>query len=251
MDPYLEGSIWTSVHASLVIEIARQLAPKLRPRYLALPAERFVAESSGEIAISAASMYPDVAVTREAKAAYSVEPPATIAPARLQLSTYLPEREPQFTVEIRVIGSRELVTAIEVLSPSNKRGSGREEYLDKRNRILRSSAHLLEIDLLRSGQRVPMREALPPAPYFVFLSRADKRPVTDVWPIMLDEPLPTVPVPLLPGDDDVALDLQLAFTTVYDTFGYGFAVDYTQPPEIPLSGAEAEWATERVRRWAG
>lgn len=75
----------------------------------------------------------------------------------------MPEREPQFTIEIRVIDSRELLTAIEVLSSSNKRGKGREEYLDKRNRVLKSAAHLLEIDLLRSGQRVPMREALQPA----------------------------------------------------------------------------------------
>jgi hypothetical protein len=44
MDPYLEGALWTTVHFSLSAEIVRQLAPKLRPRYLVLPAERFVTE---------------------------------------------------------------------------------------------------------------------------------------------------------------------------------------------------------------
>ena len=61
-----------------------------------------------------------------------------------------------------------------------------------------------------------MEENFPPAPYFVFLGRAEQRPVTDVWPILLDQPLPAVPVPLLAGDADARLDLQLALTTVYD-----------------------------------
>jgi len=33
IDPYLEGSEWTSVPAELSSEIARQLSPKLRPKY--------------------------------------------------------------------------------------------------------------------------------------------------------------------------------------------------------------------------
>src|SRR5262249_34433793 len=40
---------------------------------------------------------------------------------------------------------RRLVTVIEILSPTNKRGDGYEEYRDKRERILRSTAHLMEI----------------------------------------------------------------------------------------------------------
>jgi Protein of unknown function (DUF4058) len=48
MDPYLEGALWTTVHFSLSAEIVRQLAPKLRPRYLVLPAERFVTETPQE-----------------------------------------------------------------------------------------------------------------------------------------------------------------------------------------------------------
>ena len=67
--------------------------------------------------------------------------------------------------------NRQLVTAIEVLSPTNKRGEGRGEYLARRRRLFLSTAHLMEIDLLRGGKRVPMQKALPPAPYFVFLSR--------------------------------------------------------------------------------
>ena len=108
------------------------------------------------------------------------------------------------------------------------------EYLAKRRRILMSTAHLLELDLLRQGQRLPMHDPLPPVEYFVLLSRAENRPITAVWPLTLRDPLPTVPIPLLPGDSDVPLDLQHTFTATYDLLGYDLAIDYTRPPEPPL-----------------
>lgn len=126
------------------------------------------------------------------------------------------------------------MTAIEILSPTNKRGDGRAEYLAKRRRILLSTAHLLELDLLRQGQRVPMQQPLPDAPYFVLLSRAERRPLMDIWPIRLDEALPTVPVPLLAGDADLLLDLQATFTATYDLIGYDLMVSYSKPPDVPL-----------------
>jgi uncharacterized protein DUF4058 len=209
MDPYLEGSLWTTVHGQLAAEIARQLAPKLRPRYLALMTERLVCEAPEGVAMI-----------------------------------------PHFGVEIRDTQDRRLITSIEILSPTNKRGQRRDEYLAKRRRLLLSTAHLMEIDLLRQGQRVPMRRPLPPAPYFVFLSRAEDRPVIDIWPITLREPLPTVPVPLLPGDPDVSLDLQSALSNIYDLLGYDLAVDYRRPLEVPLSPEDANWAQERLRDYA-
>ena len=159
----------------------------------------------------------------------------------------MPEAVPHVTVEIRDTANRQLVTAIEVLSPTNKRGDGREEYLSKRQRFLLSTAHLMEIDLLRAGQRVPMQQRLPPAPYFVLLSRVNDRPITEVWPIALDQLLPVVPVPLLPGDPDVLLDIQQALTNVYNLAGYDLAVDYSKTPEVPLRAQESTWAEERLR----
>ncbi len=70
--------------------------------------------------------------------------------------------------------------------------------------------------------------------YFVLLSRAEERPITEVWPIQLGERLPVVPVPLLPADADVTLDLQQVLTNVYDLLGYDLAIDYSAPPELPL-----------------
>lgn len=246
MDPYLEGSLWTTLHFTLGAEIVRQLAPRLRPRYVVLPVERFVMEISNGVAVTTTSVYPDVGVA-EAGPQLSGRSETAAASAPLRLATVMPEAVPHITVEIRDTTNRRLVTVIEILSPTNKRGEGVEEYLTRRRRILLSTAHLLEIDLLRTGQRVPMQQPLPAAPYFVFLSRADDRPMTEVWPIALNQALPIVSVPLLPGDADVFLDLQSAFTAAYDLLGYDLIIDYTQPPEISLSNEEKAWVDQYLQ----
>src|SRR5262249_54362025 len=115
-------------------------------------------------------------------------------------------------------------------------------------RLLCSMAHLIEIDLLRRGRRVPMQQPLPPAPYFIFLSRAERRPIVEVWPIQLQMHLPVIPVPLLADDPDVTLDVQIALDTVYDAFNYDLSIDYTRPAEIPLVGEDAVWATAHLRQ---
>ncbi|NJK80652.1 MAG: DUF4058 family protein [Chloroflexaceae bacterium] len=246
MNPYLEGNEWTSVHTALALALARQLAPLLSPRYIVRPEQRFIAESMQDIAIVSRTLYPDVLIAArdEAVGTAAVAMPST---APLQLATVIPDEEPQITLEIRDAAHRVLVTAIEVLSLSNKRSEGYGEYVEKRTRILRSRVHLLEIDLLRRGVRVPMREALPDAPYFVLLSRAERRPLTEVWPVALHDRLPRIPVPLLPGDADVPLDLQVALDTVYDELRYDLSIDYTQPPDVPLDGDDARWVAKLVQ----
>ncbi|MFP4436299.1 MAG: DUF4058 family protein [Chloroflexaceae bacterium] len=229
MDPYLEGALWTTFQFSFGAELVRQLAPKLRPRYLALPVERLVLAEPGDMEIM------------------STQSQTGSLSASVQLATVIPQAVPHVSIEIRDVARRQLVTAIEILSPTNKRGEGRAEYLSKRRRILLSRAHLLELDLLRAGQRVPMQQPLPDAPYFVLLSRAERRPMTDVWPITLDQPLPLVPVPLLPEDADMLLDLQAAFTATYDLLGYDLIIDYCRPPAVALAPVDAAWADQQLR----
>jgi hypothetical protein len=155
MNPYLEGSLWTTVHTTLAVEIVRRLNPQLLPRYVALSSRRFVMEIPEDLEIAVETIDPDVAVVKSPLPQEERGGVGTIeAPLRLATLTRTPA--PHITVEIRDIENRRVVTVIEVLSPTNKRGEGYDEYTEKRDRTLRRSAHLIEIDLLRKGQRVPM-----------------------------------------------------------------------------------------------
>ena len=247
MDPYLEGPLWTSVHSQLAVEIARQLTPLLVPKYAALTERRLVlATPDVEDGVTITSLRSDAAVVT--RPSYEQEGGVAVAvEAPLHLATVLPHPVPELTVEIRDTENLQLVTAIEVLSPWNKTGSGYVEYVEKRQKLLLSTAHLIEIDLLRAGQRVPMQDPLPSADYFVLVGRANRRPVTDVWPVQLRDALPEIPVPLLKGDADVRLDLQKALTSVYDAFGYRYLIDYSSQPKVPLPAKSVEWARERLR----
>ena len=119
MDPYLEGAEWTSFHAELCVEIARQLRPQLRPRYIAQTIKRFVTETVDDLAITAENrnLYPDVGVfkTERHTPAKSASPLAVWDPT-FEMATVMPEIVPQYAIEIRDVEERTLVTLIEVLS---------------------------------------------------------------------------------------------------------------------------------------
>lgn len=247
MDPYLEGDEWSSVHAELSSGISRHLAPKLRPKYIARTELRFTTEARdlfGGVDILG-DVRPDVGVaTKDARVEYRAG--STLPP--LETTTFAPESATEYTVEIRTVAERRLVTSIEVLSPTNKRGEGYRDYLDKRERLLRSPVHLIEIDLLREDKRMPTVEPLPDAPYFIFLSRAGQRPRIQVWAITLRDVLPVIPVPLLPGNADTALDLQAVLTDVYDSLGYDLSINYRRSPNPPLKEDDATWTLLLLRQ---
>jgi Protein of unknown function (DUF4058) len=248
MDPYLEGSTWMNFHGQLCSEIARQLGPKLRPRYLARLTERFFTEITIAAGPTKTLRSPDIAVVESRPlSGPNGAGGLRVGTVPVRFPTEILESVLHFSVEIRDRLERRLITSIEVLSPTNKRGEGRDEYLAKRHRTLPRPSHFIEIDLLRAGRRIPMTQELPSAPYYVYVGRFEIRPETDVWPISLDQSLPSVPVPLLPGDADVYLDLQLAVATVYDLSEYDLEIDYTQPPDGPLSPEQAVWVDERLR----
>jgi Protein of unknown function (DUF4058) len=245
MDPYLEGNLWTSVHALFVPRLATQLNHVLRPKYIALPERKYTSGTLDEVMITSAKMVPDIAIRRTRARTGELAVATAMAPS-VRLRTHRKTKVPHYRIEIRDVNNRQLVTAIELLSPTNK-GSGRNQYLRKRRRFLHSTAHLLEIDLHHQGKRIPLDDPYPPAAYYVLLNRARKRSVTEVWPIQFDEPLPIVAVPLLKGDADVPLDLQMALTTIYDAGGFDLAIDYREPPDVELSVEESAWLHELLR----
>jgi uncharacterized protein DUF4058 len=115
--------------------------------------------------------------------------------------------------------------------------------------MCRSSAHLMEIDLLRGGERPPLEAPVPEAPHYVLVSRAERRPKVQVWPIQLQDPLPTVSVPVLEPDPDVPLDLQAAVTSAYERGAFTRKIDFQRPPPPPpLSVEEAAWVEAVLRQ---
>jgi hypothetical protein len=163
----------------------------------------------------------------------------------VQLEVLLPEQDVEQVpfLEVRDRQGRELVTVIELLSPSNKRsGDDREQYLAKRRELLRSPAHLVEIDLLRGWAPMP-QEGRPECDYSVLVSRAEKRPAADFWPIRLRDPLPVIPIPLRPPDAAARVDLQEVLHRAYDGPGYEHFI-YSTDPEPPLIPDDAAWARQ-------
>src|SRR5262249_3967974 len=143
--------------------------------------------------------------------------------------------------------SRELVTIIELLGPTNKRlGEDRATYLAKRRRWLSSPVHFVEIDLLRRGPKLPLDD-LPDCDYYALVGRAEERPRLGVWPSRLRDPLPNIPIPLRAPDPDVHLDLQELLHRVYDAAAYGDYI-YTGSPQPPLHPEDAAWARQLVPR---
>jgi len=249
MDPYLEGEMWQEFHDRLANQISAQLMPLLRPKYVALLHKYHLIDESGLGIVGALEkqvIYPDVQVTRIKEAAIAYD--AVTIPA-IELISPLPRKVAILNLEIRDVAERRLVTVIEILSPANKWGKGYQDYLKKRVKLLQTDTHLLELDLLRAGERIPLVGGeLPPAPYYVFLSRFTHHPYTEVWPIQLRDRLPTVPVPLLPPDPDVPLVLQAAIDACFELVGYQRLLDYAAPLPTPMLSPEVgEWVESVVQ----
>jgi hypothetical protein len=252
MDPYLEGDLWQEFHETLAGAIRAQLVPQLPPKYAALLAKRYVVDRPALGIFAPPSeriLYPDEHGVAERAPVYQMAPGMTAA--TLELSSSMPDQTPVLSVEIRDVAERRLVTIIEILSPVNKRGQGAQEHLDRRIELMQTATHLLEIDLLTVGYRIPLEGELPPTPYYVHLSRAERRPRTGIWAIRLQDALPRLPMPLLHPDPDVVLDLQAAVDACFALVGYERLLDYSADPPGALSAADRQWVKERLAAWAG
>jgi hypothetical protein len=174
--------------------------------------------------------------------------PGVIEP--MQVTTFIDDEIHEARIEVIDSENRSVVTVIEILSPSNKvPGSrGQESYQGKRREIMLSSSHLVEIDLLRAGTRIFIREHLPPHEYLVHVSRATatKRRRGTVWPIPITKPLPLIPLPLRGEDPDAQIDLQQMLATAYDRGAYDLDIDYIADPISLLTSDQADWARKIV-----
>jgi len=243
MDPFIENRTWKGFHTCYLGALSEMLVAQLRPRYIIGVEENvYLAREDDEpdrliepdIAVVEGSEYGEYLAESRTNAAVTLMPKPHTVP--------LPRKRRQRFLSIRNTLSREVVTVVELLSPTNKKpGDGLGEYLVKRSNVFDSLANLVEIDLLRGGQRMPTREPLEPADFYAFVFHRQRLPHVDVYERTLREPLPVIPVPLAEGDSDAAIDLQAAFTTTYDRAGYDYALNYRAPARPPLEPVAAEW----------
>lgn len=257
MDPYLEApAIWHSLHTRLITLWADQLTAELAPTYIANLETEIVIDtidtgtnggSNGGSTDRKMIALPDVAVRKPDSSAKGITGVETVAIAPLQYHIPMPIERRLTRVQIVHREREKLVAVIELLSPVNKRpGEKRQKYLRKRTRYLESSVHLVEIDLLRQWERMPLEEELPGCDYLILVSDANKRPTVDVWPIGVRDVLPVIPIPLLHPDPPVILNIGEALRIAYVRARYDLQVDYNQPPKPQLSPEDRLWATALI-----
>lgn len=250
MNPYLErATAWESFHPHFIATALEHIAAQLPPEYVVrvenrvyiheppLDDRRFIGK--GDLGVGRT---PGVTGGGGSGA-------AAVAPAYITIPDAVEvERIGHLTIRDR--DGNDLITLIELLSPTNKKhGEDRVQYEGKRRELLRSPAHFVEIDLLRGGPRMNPDD-LPSCDYCAIVSRVEERPRAGVWPWRLRDPLPVLPVPLRSPDADARLDLKAVIDQLYDGGRYANYV-YKGPPEPPLAPDDAAWAAAFLPPAAG
>lgn len=258
MDPYLENpGIFPDFHDAFIAYLRESMQPELPEPYVAALGRRAWVE------VSERFIGPDVNLLHSFPSSSASSATAQVAAAATSEVTQpiVVHVSHDEQVETRVelyVGrgqDRRLVTAIELLSPTNKTASerGRELYLRKQAELLDSKTHLIEIDFLRGGLHttaVPedrLRRKVAPTPYHVCGHRFDRFEDFLIYPIRLQDTLPTIAIPLLPGDGEIAISLQQVFERTYAAGPYHREIDYASevPPPL-LSGTDHQWVKQRL-----
>lgn len=249
MDPFLEApSAWAGVHSRLINAISEDLGDRLAPAFIVSIEERVYIATPDEL-MTVAAVVPDVFVISAGRQSVAAAgSPSITLPVLVE--ALVEEEVRDRYLEIRDTRSRAVITTIEILSPYNKAPAtrGREAFLRKRQAVLASQTHWIEIDLLRAGERPP--EVRGRGDYYTLLHRSDAGPLYAVWGWQLQDRLPTIAVPLRASDADVALDLQMILETVYRRGHYAEALDYRAAvPQPPLTPGDSTWVAEQLQRW--
>jgi hypothetical protein len=69
--------------------------------------------------------------------------------------------------------------------------------------------------------------------YRILVSRSQQRPIADLYPFDLADPIPSFPVPLRQGESEPIVQLQDLVNGLYEQLGYDYFIDYGQEPPPP------------------
>jgi hypothetical protein len=240
MNPFLERH-WPDVHTALIGYIRDALAEQLPPDLNARSEEKITLTDGEDVK----GVRPDVTVLESWK--LGIPPswkPETERPVTTEPLVAVVEPEPMRWVQIQDQNGR-LITVIEVLSPTNK-DEGRPEYMQKRQTYQRAQVNIVEIDLLRGGRHtvaVPKDMLIREATYISCVCRGKMPGRYEYYPSKLQDPLPTLAIPLREGEADIALALQPLINRCYRMGSYWNTDTRTVPgPELP--DAELQWVMQ-------
>jgi len=252
MDPYLEQpAFWSPFHNRLMIAIANRISPQLRPQYyVEVETRSYMDTPESDLLIG----IPDAVVlssktseSRKHSAAEASNVAVRTTPQTVTLPVPIEIKERY--LEVREVGNDQVITAIEMLSPTNKKkGKGRDDYETKRAAVLSSASHFIEIDLLRSPSPFAILGAREIGEYYILVSRACHRPKAQFYPFTLRDVLPEFLLPLKEADEGIAVDLQSIFQEVCQQASYDLRIDYTcEAPPPSLSAENQSWVQELIK----
>ena len=265
MNPYLENPLlWPDLHHSFITYARAALRVTLPPGYIAVVEERvYVVSSDAAYTEQRAGRNlvpdvfvrprPDMPVSRQSRGVALAE--IADLPRVVRVPSEGWERREGYIHIVDALDHGRVITAIEVLSPTNKSSTqpGHSVYLRKQQTLLESETHLLEIDLLRSGEHTvaaPL-SALQGEEvvwdYLACLHRARQGAEYEVWPARIAERLPVARVPLEANLADVPLNLQVVLNRCYEEAGFEDRIDYRIPPVPPLRPEDEQWADALLR----
>ena len=70
----------------------------------------------------------------------------------------------------------------------------------------------------------------PRSDYRILVNAEEKRPQADLYYFDIQDVIPFCPLPLRSEDACPRADLRSLLDGIYDRSGYGFVIDYSQPP---------------------
>src|SRR4029077_2314264 len=155
MDPYLEHpALWPDVHNRLIAALADDLSERVAPRYyVGLERRTYLLKADDIVFIGR----PDIALAATTGESVFASQPVTTSVTVLEVDVPMQDEVAENFLEIHEVKTGKLITILELLSPVNKlHKQGREEYERKRGYVFRSWTNLVEIDLLRAGDPMPV-----------------------------------------------------------------------------------------------
>jgi hypothetical protein len=120
MDPYLEHpELWPNVHHRLITALSDVLVPLVRHRYWVTIEERtYLTEPEDVVVVG----HPDISIAEAEPGSSRVESSGAVAVAEpLTALVPMPEEVREAYLEVWLVETREVVTVLEILSPTNKR----------------------------------------------------------------------------------------------------------------------------------